>query len=106
MEKIRKSICSYSVKEEQELSIAFDKVFSNTSDYFRGFRDSTITEIPINDQRFCLDNIYIGFGKYRFGWIQQIEIDLENKVAQVGHIATDINFTRKGLGKKNSSCFW
>lgn len=104
MKRILKIIRSHVISKEEEFFIAFGKVYFHTNECFNGFQGSLITETPIfgfdKNECFCLSDIYVDVDGYSFGYIQRIEIHLEDRVAKIGHIATGSNFTRMGLGKK------
>lgn len=101
---IRTKLRHHFVTIDEELQIAFAKVFLDTTTYLKAYNEGPIVKSPIiglrMEERFCISNIYVGVGRHKFGYIQRIEVDLKNNYAQVGHIATHANFTRIGLGKR------
>lgn len=101
---IRTKLRHHFVTIDEELQIAFAKVFLDTTSYFRAYKEGPIVKYPIigfnMKERFCISDIYVGVGKHQFGYIQKIEVDLKNNYVQIGHIATNSEFTRIGLGKR------
>jgi len=101
---IKKRLRKYVITDEEEKLLAFSKVFLNTQECFLGYKSNFIETHQIIgfdiNERFAIDDIYVGVENYRFGWIQRIEVDLKNNYATIGHIATDANLTGIGLGKR------
>lgn len=99
-DKIRCGLRRYVLSAHEEKLIAWGMVHSDTLRCFKGARENDLTTFPLSDGGVALSDICVHYNGITFGWIQEVIVYPELQTAYVGHIATDIAFMNRGLGKR------
>lgn len=96
------------LRKEDKTLLAFGKAFFYTEECLFGKNEQKIKEFDTLENirsKSNIEDLAIIADGIRFGWIQRIEIDRDNKTAKVGHFAVAKEYTGCGFGKRLAFAF-
>lgn len=97
---LKRLLREFVVTKKEEKLIAFGAVMINTVECFDGYQGSSIAQFEIPGGLYSLSDIYVRYGDYKFGYIQNIEFNRESGIAYIGHIATTVDCMGLGIARR------